>query len=217
FAVVDASHGGDERGAALSDQLAEKDVTLAFARRLRQELDAHAVATLLLRDGDATLSLDQRAALTNQAHPAIYICIHATSQGTGVRLYTALLPVGEANRGVFLDWDTAQSAFRAVSQTAESSLAVEFGKRNLPVRTLAAPLRPLNNVAVAGVAIEIAPPSGKVADLNSPAYQQLVAESVTAAIEAVHDKLSPVTTSPGVGAAGAAAPGPEVAKPGATK
>ena len=217
FAVVDASHGGDERGAALSDQLAEKDVTLAFARRLRQELDGHAVATLLLRDGDATLSLDQRAALTNQAHPAIYICIHATSQGTGVRLYTALLPVGGANHGVFLDWDTAQSAFRAVSQTAESSLAVEFGKRNLPVRTLAAPLRPLNNVAVAGVAIEIAPPSGKVADLNSPAYQQLVAESVTAAIEAVRDKLSPVTTSPGVGAAGAGAPGPEVAKPGATK
>src|SRR5207244_6249500 len=28
FAVVDASHGGEERGAALSDQLSEKDVTL---------------------------------------------------------------------------------------------------------------------------------------------------------------------------------------------
>lgn len=217
FAVVDASHGGDERGAALSDQLAEKDVTLAFARRLRQELEARAVATLLLRDGDVTLSLDQRASLTNQAHPAIYICLHATSQGTGVRLYTALLPVGGANHGIFLDWDTAQSAFRAVSQTAESSLAIEFGKRNLPVRTLAAPLRPLNNVAVAGVAIEIAPPSGKVADLNSPAYQQLVAESVTAAIEAVRDKLSPQAAPAGMGGPGVGAPAPEAAKPGATK
>jgi len=40
FVVVDASHGGEERGAALSDQLAEKDVTLAFALRLRQQLQA---------------------------------------------------------------------------------------------------------------------------------------------------------------------------------
>src|SRR5580692_8666548 len=61
FAVVDPSHGGDERGASLTDQLAEKDVTLAFARRLRQELEARGLATLLLRDSDITLTLDQRA------------------------------------------------------------------------------------------------------------------------------------------------------------
>jgi len=58
FAVVDASHGGEERGAALSDQLYEKDVTLGFARKLRQELESRSVSTLMLRDGDATVSLD---------------------------------------------------------------------------------------------------------------------------------------------------------------
>jgi len=189
FAVVDASHGGDERGAALSDQLAEKDVTLAFGRRLRQELQARGFTALLLRDGDVTLSLDQRAGLTNGAHPAIYICLHAGSQGSGVRLFTALLPAGGENRGPFLDWDTAQSRFRAVSQNAESSLASEFGKRQVPVRSLAAPLRPLNNVAAAAVAIEIAPSGGKTSDLDSPAYQQVVAESVVAGIEAVKDRL----------------------------
>jgi len=189
FAVVDASHGGEERGAALSDQLAEKDVTLAFARRLRQELQARGFTTLLLRDGDLTLSLDQRANLTNEAHPAIYICLHAGSQGSGVRLYTALLPAGGESRGRFLDWDTAQSGFRVMSESAESSLSTEFGKRRVLVRSLAAPLRPLNNVAAAAVAIEIAPIMGRISDLDSPAYQQLVAESVTAGIEAVRDKL----------------------------
>ncbi len=162
-----ASHGGDERGAALSDQLAEKDVTLALRARLRQELQAHGLTTLLLRDGDITLSLDQRANMTNAAHPAIYICLHAASQGAGVRLYTALLPAGGENRGPFLDWNTAQSGFRAASQTAESSLATEFGKRQIAVRISGAPLRPLNNVAAAAVAIEIAPLAGKIADLNS--------------------------------------------------
>jgi len=46
FVVLDASHGGGERGAALSDQLAEKDVTLAFALRLRQQLQERGLATL---------------------------------------------------------------------------------------------------------------------------------------------------------------------------
>jgi hypothetical protein len=50
-------------------------------------------------------------------------------------------------------------------------------------------LRPLNNVAAAAVAIEIAPPAGKISDLDSPAYQQAVAESVVAGIEAVKDRL----------------------------
>ncbi len=189
FVVVDASHGGDERGAALSDQLAEKDVTLAFGLRLQQQLQARGLSVLVLRQGDAAMSLEQRANMTNAAHPAIYICLHATSQGSGIRLYTALLPVGSDGRGPFLDWNTAQAGFHAVSQAAESSLATEMGKRQIAVRSLLAPLRPLNNVTAAAVAIEIAPPAGKLADLNSPAYQQLVAESVTAGIEAVRDQL----------------------------
>ena len=189
FVVVDASHGGEERGAALSDQLAEKDVTLAFGLRLGQQLRAHGISTLVLREGDATMSLDQRANMTNAAHPAIYICLHATSQGTGIRLYTALLPVGSENQGPFLDWTTAQSGFRAASQSVEASLATELGKKQIAVRSLLAPLRPLNNITAAAVAIEIAPPSGKLDDLNSPAYQQMVAESVTAGIEAVRNQL----------------------------
>jgi N-acetylmuramoyl-L-alanine amidase len=185
FVVVDASHGGAERGAALSDQLAEKDVTLAFGLRLRQELVAHGFSTLVLREGDTTMSLDQRANMTNTAHPAIYICLHATSQGSGVRLYTALLPAGGENRGPFLDWSTAQSGFRAASQAAASSLTTELGRRRIAVRSLLAALRPLNNITAAAVAIEIAPQSGKLDDLTSPGYQHLVAESVTAGMEAI--------------------------------
>ena len=189
FVVVDASHGGAERGAALSDQLAEKDVTLAFGLRLRQQLQAHGFTTLVLREGDAAMSLDQRANMTNAAHPAIYICLHAASQGTGVRLYTALLPVGSEGRGPFLDWNTAQSGFLTASQAAESSLATELGKRQIAVRSLVAPLRPLNNITAAAVAIEISPAAGKLADLTSPVYQQVLAESVTAGIEAVREQL----------------------------
>jgi N-acetylmuramoyl-L-alanine amidase len=190
FAVVDASHGGDERGAALSDQLAEKDVTLAFAHRLKQELESRGLTTLLLRDGDTTLSLDQRAILVNKAHVAIYICVHATSLGNGVRVYTVLLPASEESRGPFLDWETAQSGFRAASEMAGTSLAAELQKNQIPVRSLVAPLRPLNNITAAAVAIEVAPPAaGGIPELNSPEYQQLVVSSVAAGVVAVRDQL----------------------------
>ena len=117
FAVVDASHGGDERGAAISDQLAEKDVTLAFARRLRQELEARGLTTLLLRDGDTSLTLDQRANIANSNHPAIYICVHASSQGYGIRLYNAMVRSVADSHGPFLDWSSAQAPFFTLSQT----------------------------------------------------------------------------------------------------
>src|SRR5205823_7007960 len=35
FVMIDPSHGGTDQGALLGDKLLEKDVTLAFARRLK--------------------------------------------------------------------------------------------------------------------------------------------------------------------------------------
>jgi N-acetylmuramoyl-L-alanine amidase len=146
--------------------------------------------TLLLRDTDTALSLDQRASATNATHPAIYVCLHAASQGTGVRLYSALMPVGSEGRGVFLDWDTAQAAFASNSQLAQSSLASEFQKKQIPVRSLSASLRPLNNITAAAVAIEVAPPAAEISALNSADYQQSVAEAITNGILAMRDKLT---------------------------
>jgi N-acetylmuramoyl-L-alanine amidase len=189
FAVVDASHGGDERGSALTDQLAERDVTLALGMRLQQDLQAKGIPTLALRQGNTTIPVEQRAILTNQAHPKIYICLHASSLGRGVRIYTGLVPPGEEKNGRFLGWNTAQSSFLPLSQTVASGLAGEFRNRQLAVLSLAAPLRPLNNVAAPAVAVELGPPASGVADINSPAYLDVVADSVATAIAALRGQL----------------------------
>jgi N-acetylmuramoyl-L-alanine amidase len=189
FAVVDAAHGGEDRGAALSDQLAEKDVTLTFARHLRQELEAHGLTTLLLRDSDTTLSLDQRASTTNSVHPAIYICIHATSEGNSLRLYTSLLPPDSENRRLFLDWDSAQAASRTLSQTAQTNLSAELQHAQFAIHAYIAPLRPLNNITTAAVAVELTPPENGVAQLNSSSYQQAVSSALASGIASLRTQL----------------------------
>jgi N-acetylmuramoyl-L-alanine amidase len=190
FAVVDASHGGNDRGEALSSTLAEKDVTVAFARRLRQELESRGISTLVLRDSDATVSVDDRAFYANTTHAAVYVALHAASNGHGVRLYTALLPYsGEDDRGPFRAWTTAQSSSMPLSQAAAASVAAELKKQQVTVRTLAAPLRPLNNVVTAAIAVEVAPPGSDASQLMSSDYQQLVAVAVANGIADIRAQL----------------------------
>lgn len=189
FAVVDASHGGDERGAALTDQLQEKDVTLAFARALRQELESQGLPTLVLRDGDGQLTLEQRASLANRALPAIYVGLHAGPLGTGVRVYTALIPARGRDTGLFRDWNTAQAAFLPISRAVAGSVAEELQKKHILARTLTAPLRPLNTIATTAIDIEIAPSVSGGADYTSNVYRQQVVSSVSAAIASMRGQL----------------------------
>lgn len=189
FAVVDASHGGDDHGETLSSSLLEKDVTVALARSLRQELESRGISTLVLRDSDANLSLEQRAVFANADHAAIYVALHAASSGRGVRVYTALLPFGEDDRGPFRSWTTAQHATLPLSQATANAVVSELQKRQLPVRDLSAPLRPLNNVTGPAIAIEVAPQGSDVSQLTAPDYQQLVTSAVATAIAANRDQL----------------------------
>ena len=167
----------------------EKDVTLAFARRLAEELEAKGLPTLLLRDGDATISVDQRASLANSAQPAVYICLHASSEGSGVRLYTALLPMEVPNSSLLIPWNSAQSSYLAQSLRVAASLGTAFEANHVASRSLAAPLRPLNSVTTAAVAIEISSPEPASPALSSADYQQLVATSVATGLLAARASL----------------------------
>ena len=190
FAIVDASHGGIDRGEALSTTLAEKDITVAFARRLRQELESRGITTLVLRDSDANLPIDDRAYFANTTHAAVYISLHAASNGHGVRLYTALLPyTGDDDRGPFRSWTTAQSSSIPLSQATAASVASELRKLQVTVRTLSAPLRPLNNIVTAAIAVEVAPPASDLSPLTAPDYQQLIAGAIANGIVAIRAQL----------------------------
>src|SRR5262249_486322 len=52
FVMIDPSHGGYDKGAAFTNKLLEKDVTLKLARELRKELEERGIRSRMLRDSD---------------------------------------------------------------------------------------------------------------------------------------------------------------------
>jgi len=180
--MLDAGHGGDDPGALLSETLEEKAVTLAFARRLRGELQSRGISALMSRDADVTVPMDQRAAMADAARVALLVSVHAAAEGRGVRVYTAMIRSATSKPGDFLPWDTAQADYLLASRALADLVKAELGKHEIPSAELSAPLKPLNNVAAAAIAIEIAPSGGDVASVNAGVYQQRIAAALAEAI-----------------------------------
>jgi N-acetylmuramoyl-L-alanine amidase len=185
--LIDAAHGGADPGALLTPTTPEKDITLAVARRLRQELNARGITCQLLRDGDVTLSADQRASIANTLRPALYLVLHASSQGNGLRVFTAMMPVEGDTTGPFQSWDTAQSSALERSKTLKAQLVAAVQKTRFPARALVAPLRPLNNVQVPAIAIEISPTTADSAQLASVGYQQMICAALANGIASMSE------------------------------
>ena len=79
--VLDPGHGGRDPGAtSVSGQVVEKDLTLALARELRDDLVKRGrVRVAMTRDDDRYLTLDERAAVAQRLDAAMFVSIHIDS------------------------------------------------------------------------------------------------------------------------------------------
>src|SRR5436305_8740777 len=74
--VIDAGHGGHDRGGIPGQSVAEKDMTLDVAQRLRNVLAASGYRVVMTRDSDVFVPLPTRVAIANSYRNAIFVCIH---------------------------------------------------------------------------------------------------------------------------------------------
>ena len=77
--VIDAGHGGHDRGGIRSNIIPEKGVALDVARRLRAHLAGAGLRTVMTRSSDKFVSLDRRVSIANAQRRAIFVSIHFNS------------------------------------------------------------------------------------------------------------------------------------------
>lgn len=76
--AVDAGHGGEDPGAHGRKGTYEKNVTLAIARKLKEQIDAApGMRAVLIRDGDYFIPLGGRVTKARNAHADLFVSIHA--------------------------------------------------------------------------------------------------------------------------------------------
>jgi N-acetylmuramoyl-L-alanine amidase len=181
--VLDAAHGGDDRGGRLNGQ-EEKAFTLSLSVRLRSLLAARGIQVLTTRESDATVDLNRRAEMANHANAQACLSLHGSESGSGVHLFVSnVTPVQPAR---FAPWKTAQAAWvtrsLALAGTLNSALlhagmTVTLGRTALPA---------VDSMTCPAVAVEIAPERDAnkklIAGLDDPGYQARVAETLAAAL-----------------------------------
>lgn len=77
--VIDAGHGGHDRGGVPGDRYPEKVYTLDVARRLQARLASMGYRTVMTRRGDYFVGLDQRCSIANSQGNAIFVSVHFNS------------------------------------------------------------------------------------------------------------------------------------------
>src|SRR5436305_6209550 len=74
--VVDAGHGGKDSGAYRRSGPPEKMVALDVAQRLERKLRESQLNTVMTRDSDVFIPLNDRVAVENKQKNAVFVSIH---------------------------------------------------------------------------------------------------------------------------------------------
>jgi N-acetylmuramoyl-L-alanine amidase len=77
--VIDAGHGGFDRGGVPYQRIGEKALTLDVAQRLARIMRANGYRVVMTRNSDVFISLGQRVAIANSYSNATMISIHFNS------------------------------------------------------------------------------------------------------------------------------------------
>ena len=127
--VIDPGHGGRDPGAlAVSGDVAEKDLTLALARELRQRLVARGrVRVALTRDGDRYRTLEQRADVARGLGASLFLSLHMDSApnplARGASVYSLSDVASDAEAARFAQVQNAGAVLGASDGSVRSMLS----------------------------------------------------------------------------------------------
>jgi N-acetylmuramoyl-L-alanine amidase len=81
--VVDAGHGGPDNGMTgpigKGPRIAEKDITLAVAKKVASALRARGMTVVMTRTTDTLIALSDRGRIANRSHGDLFLSIHVNA------------------------------------------------------------------------------------------------------------------------------------------
>jgi N-acetylmuramoyl-L-alanine amidase len=120
--VIDAGHGGRDPGArSASGDLAEKQLTLAIARELRDKLiERGRVRVAMTREDDRYLTLEDRASVARRLNAAMFVSLHVDSAPNPLARGATIYSLSDVA-------SDAEAAHFAAAQNAGSAIAEGTG------------------------------------------------------------------------------------------
>ena len=167
--VVDAGHGGQDRGGAPGQRVAEKPYTLDVARRLAATLRDAGVRVVLTRDGDYFVGLRQRCDIANAQSNAVFVSVHFNGAPR------------TAADGVETYYYTSQSADLAASVHRRLLAATGLEDRHVRRRGFFV----IRRTRIPSILVEpgfLSNPQSADRVSNSPAYRQKIADAIARGI-----------------------------------
>ncbi len=144
--VVDAGHGGFDRGGVPYQRIGEKNLTLDVAQRLRSILQSTGYRVVMTRDSDVFIPLGTRVAIANANRGATFVSIHfnsaprsgangietyyyrSDSAGLAASIHRNVVTISSSeNRGI------RRRGFFVLRRTAIPSVLVECGFLTNPI------------------------------------------------------------------------------------
>ncbi len=214
--MIDPAHGGTDTGARGQSSIQEKDIVLQFARVARAGLVRQGYKAVLTRDDDSNPSYDDRAAIANSYHEAIFVSLHISSTGTRgmARAYyyqfwkrlppassssdaaaspaSVVLAMPATSPTTLVPWNEAQRSYSDSSQQLADQLQSQMASAfpGSPQTSAGVQVRSLRSVAAPAVSIEIS--SVSVNDAKSlTVFAGPLAEVITKGIQAFRPLNAP--------------------------
>ncbi|MBI1738753.1 MAG: N-acetylmuramoyl-L-alanine amidase, partial [Acidobacteria bacterium] len=192
--VLDAGHGGTDSGARGESGIVEKEVTLLLARAVQAQLEQQGFRVVLTRQADEGPTIDERAAMANAQHGAVFISLHVSSigtAGTAMAFYMPAAPASDTKPGPeasgrpLVRWQDAQQSYAAQSRKLAELIQVQLGQKlrgsaEVPQAVAVRQLRSVTSPAVAVELSSVAVADRKPLDQVTPALAEAVARAVAA-------------------------------------
>jgi len=77
--VIDAGHGGKDRGTMAPNGMDEKEIVLDVAKRLRMLLEDSGIKVIMTRDTDDFISLPERTVIASRSGADLFVSVHVNS------------------------------------------------------------------------------------------------------------------------------------------